>query len=377
MNKTSFRSRSNKVKIVTIIGARPQFVKIPLVSTEIRKFAKEIIIHTGQHYDVNMSDVFFHELKIPKPNYHLGVGSSSQGKQTGQMLEKIEEILLKEKPDLVIIYGDTNSTIAGALAAAKLHIPVAHVEAGMRSYNREMPEEINRVVSDHISDLLFCPTRSSAKILKGEGVTKGVYWVGDVMCDIQLKIRNPKPEIRKTMNKYNIEPKKYLLATVHRQENTDVRENLENIITAFTKIKETIIFPVHPRTKKYIKLYKLDSVIDKSAHIHLIEPIGYKDMITLESNAKMVLTDSGGVQKEAYLAHVPCITLRNETEWIETAQAGWNKLVGTDVKKIVKFTQNFPSASWKRKTHPNFLGDGKAYMKIAKIIKHFLGTRRV
>lgn len=355
-------------KIVTIIGARPQFIKTPLISKEIRKFAKEILVHTGQHYDTNMSDIFFRELDIPKANYNLGVGSAAQGKQTGEMLEKIEEVLLKEKPDLVIIYGDTNSTVAGALAAVKLHIPVAHIESGMRSYNRQMPEEINRIVSDHVSTLLFCSTSSSAQILKKEGVKKGVYFVGDVMADIQekLKLQTSKCKI---MEKLSIKPKEYLLATIHRQENTDIKENLENIFKAMGQTKQIIVLPLHPRTKAAIKTHKLQQLIDLNPNIKLIEPVGYLEMIFLGSNAKMILTDSGGVQKEAYLNRVPCITLRKETEWIETVQSGWNRLVGTNVNRIAKLVQNFP----KPKNHPNFLGDGKAYLKITKIIKNYLG----
>lgn len=358
-------------KIVTIIGARPQFIKTPLISFELKKFAREILIHTGQHYDDNMSDIFFHELKIPKPDYNLGVGSDTQGKQTAKMLEKIEEVLIKEKPDLVIIYGDTNSTVAGALAAAKLHIPVAHVEAGMRSYNRQMPEEINRIVSDHISSLLFAPTRSSVEILKGEGITSGVYFVGDVMYDIQKKMQKSNLKMQnEILKKLNLEKKKYLLATVHRQENTDIKENLENIFKAFEQINEPIIYPIHPRTKKYLKVYKFNNWVQKMPHLHLIEPIGFLEMMVLEDNAKMILTDSGGVQKEAYWAKVPCFTLRQETEWTETVQSGWNKLVGTDVKKILRLVKNFP----KPKNHPNFFGDGKASQKIVQSLKIFFKT---
>lgn len=365
-----------KNKIVTIVGARPQFIKIPLISSEIRKFAREIIIHTGQHYDVNMSEVFFKELKIPQADYNLAVGSETQGKQTAKMLENIEVVLLKEKPNLVVIYGDTNSTIAGALAAVKLHIPVAHVEAGMRSYNRAMPEEINRVVSDHLSELLFCPTKSSAEILENEGIKKDVYVTGDVMYDIQEKLKAQSPCLKAKLKteilaKLNIQPKRYLLATVHRQENTDDKISLTNIVEAFVKIKEPIIFAVHPRTRKYLKLYGLDKTISQTPHIHLIEPVGFFEMIVLENNAKLILTDSGGVQKEAYLDRVPCVTLRKETEWIETVQSGWNRLAGTDVEKIIRLIKKFP----KPKNHPNFLGDGKAYLKIAKIIKKFLYAR--
>jgi UDP-GlcNAc3NAcA epimerase len=367
-------------KIISIIGARPQFIKTPLASKELRKHFNEIIIHTGQHYDENMSDIFLKELKIPKPDYNLNVGSASQGKQTAKMLSRIEEVLLEEKPDMVIIYGDTNSTVAGALAAAKLHIPVAHIEAGMRSFNREMPEEINRIVSDHLSTLLFCPTKSSVRLLANEGITEGVYWTGDVMADIQIKIKNQISNLKKgkvkikedIFKKLKIKKKLYILATVHRQENTDNRENLENIIAAFSEIEDEIIFPVHPRTKKYLKTYGFDKAIAQTPHIRLIEPVGFMDMIRLINSAKMILTDSGGLQKEAYLARVPCITLRNETEWVETVNSGWNQLCGTDVSKIVKLAKKFPSASWQTKNHPNFLGDGKAYKNIVKIIRKYL-----
>lgn len=359
-----------KPKIASIIGARPQFIKTPLISREIRKFARELIIHTGQHYDVNMSAIFFRELKIFKPDYHLNVGSDTQGRQTAKMLDRIEGVLLKEKPNLVIIYGDTNSTVAGALAAVKLHIPVAHVEAGLRSYNRLMPEEINRVVSDHIADILLAPTESAVKLLNKEGITSGVHFVGDVMYDIQKKLKSNKQKV-KTLKRNNLKPKKYLLATVHRQENTDKRHNLENIIKAFIKIKEPIIFPAHPRTVKFLKGYGLDKEIAKHPHIKVIEPVGFFEMIALENNARLILTDSGGVQKEAYLDRVPCITLRQETEWTETVSSGWNKLTGTNIRKIVSLVKNFP----KPKSHPNFLGNGQAYLKIAKIIKNYLKNK--
>lgn len=356
-----------KKKIITIVGARPQFIKTPLISQEISKFATEILVHTGQHYDENMSDIFLKELKIKKCKYNLGVGSDNHGAQTAKMLEGIEKILLKEKPDLVIIYGDTNSTVAGVLAASKLDIPVAHVEAGMRSYNRQMPEEINRVVSDHISSLLFCPTKSSVKILKQEGISRGVYWTGDVMADINRKLKVKSSKL-KVLEKLSIKPKEYILATVHRQESTDKKENLASIVAAMVQIKEVIIWPLHPRTRKMLKYYGLDKKIAQSPSIRLIDPVGFLEMMSLETNAKLILTDSGGVQKEAYLARVPCITLRGETEWIETVQSGWNRLAGTDVNKIIKLVRNFP----KPKNHPNFLGNGKAYQKIAKTIQKYL-----
>ena len=350
-------------KIVTIVGARPQFIKTALLSWELRKHFKEVVVHTGQHYDLNMSDVFYQDLNLPKVDYNLEVGSDSHGKQTALMLEKIELVLIKEKPDLVLIYGDTNSTVAGALAASKLHIPVGHIEAGMRSFNRRMPEEINRVISDHLSTLLFCTSKSVIKLLRNEGITKGVFIVGDVMNDLQKKVSSIKYQVS-SMEQLSLKSKEYILATIHRQENTDNKENLIKILKAFGQINDTIVWPIHPRTKKYIEKFKLKF----SSNIKIIDPVGYKDMIILESNAKMILTDSGGVQKEAYIARVPCITLRNETEWTETVESGWNQLVGTDIEKILELVKNFP----KPKNHPNFLGQGDAYLKIVKIIESFL-----
>lgn len=360
-------TKNTNLKIASIVGARPQFIKTALLSWELRKHFQEIVIHTGQHYDLNMSDIFYKDLNLPKVDYNLGVGSGSHGEQTGEMLKKIEKVLLKEKPDMVLIYGDTNSTIAGSLAASKLHIPVAHVEAGLRSYNRQMPEEINRVVSDHICDINFCPTKTALQILKKEGIKKNVYWVGDVMTDLQLKVQKTKTK-NGILKKLELKPKTYLLTTVHRAENTNQKEHLKGIFEAFAKTHETIVFPLHPRTKKYLKIYKLDKWAKLIPNLKMIDPISYTENIQLIQNAKMVLTDSGGMQKEAYIAGVPCITLRNETEWVETNKAGWNKLAGAETKKILKFVKNFPSP----KSRPNFLGDGRAYQKIAKIIKNYL-----
>lgn len=352
-------------KIVTIVGARPQFVKIPLISREIRKFATEVIVHTGQHYDDNMSAIFFKDLNIPMPDYNLGVGSASREEQIQEMQVKIEEVLLKEKPDMILVYGDTNSTLAAAKVGKKLDIPIAHVEAGMRSYNLDMPEELNRVEADQISTLLFCSTESAVQNLKKEGITKGVYWTGDVMNDIQKKVSSNEYQAS-SLEKLNLESKEYILATVHRQANTDIKENLTNIIEAFNAIGATIVFPMHPRTKKYIKEYGLEL----SSNIKVIEPLGYQEMIALETNARLILTDSGGVQKEAYVAKVPCVTLRDETEWTETVESGWNQLAGADTQKILELVKNFPQP----KNHPEFLGDGTAYIKIVQIIERSLGS---
>lgn len=354
-------------KIVTIIGARPQFIKTALLSKELRKDFREIIIHTGQHYDVNMSDIFFQNLDLPEVDYNLGVGSASQGKQTAMMLERIEEILIDEKPDLVLVYGDTNSTLAGALAAAKLHIPVAHVEAGMRSFNREMPEEINRIISDHISDLLFCTSGSVVELLKAEGITKGVYMVGDVMYDLQKQTME-KGTGEQILEQLVLKPKEYILATIHRQENTDQKENLINILKAFQEIGETIVWPLHPRTKKRLIDFGLMEMLAEIKNLKTIQPVSYTEMIELERNARLIMTDSGGVQKEAYVAKVPCITLREETEWTETVKSGWNQLAGTNWQKIIDLISNFPEP----KNHPDFLGDGQAYTRIAQTIKKYL-----
>jgi UDP-GlcNAc3NAcA epimerase len=353
------------MKILTVVGARPQFIKLAPLSKILRENGiNEIIVHTGQHYDENMNDLFFKELEIPEPDYNLGIGSGNHGEQTGRMLIEIEKIILKENPDLVIVYGDTNSTLAGALAASKLHIKLAHVEAGLRSFNKRMPEEINRVLTDHISDILFCPTQTAVENLKNEGITKGVYLVGDVMFDALLhfsKISDIKSNI---LERLNIKPKEYYLATIHRAENTDNYERLKNILTAFSKMDEIVVFPIHPRTKKMINYYGLDDLIGKGK-IKVIDPVGYLDMLKLEKNAKAILTDSGGVQKEAFWLKVPCITLRDETEWVETVNLGWNRIVGSDVKKILEAVRDL-----KFGVNISFENDFSA-KKMYEIIKKF------
>ncbi|MCK4398728.1 MAG: UDP-N-acetylglucosamine 2-epimerase (non-hydrolyzing) [Methanophagales archaeon] len=349
------------MKIASVVGARPNFIKCAPLSREIRKVHNEIIIHTGQHYDYEMNKVFFDELKIPEPDYHLGVGSGNHGEQTGEMLKRTEKVLMNEEPDFVFAFGDTNSTLAGALAASKLHIKVGHIEAGLRSYDKSMPEEINRVLTDHCSDILFCPTETSVENLKREGVTNGVYLTGDVMVDAlkgNIGIAEKKATI---LNELDLKPKGYCLATVHRAENTDDFNKLKSIVDAFCAI-ENLVFPCHPRTEKYLKDYGLwDRLIEK---VRVIKPVGYLDMLVLEKNAKKILTDSGGVQKEAYIFKVPCITLRDTTEWIETVEDGWNVLVGANKEKIVKMSNEFEPKGKQR----NVFGEGNASEKIAEII---------
>jgi UDP-GlcNAc3NAcA epimerase len=323
------------MKIATVVGARPQFIKCAPVSRELRKACTEILIHTGQHYDGNMSQVFFDELSLPRPDYHLGVGSGPHGAQCGEMLKRIEEVLVQERPDYVMVYGDTNSTLAGALAAAKLHMPVAHVEAGLRSFNRRMPEEINRVVADHLSSFLFCPTEAAVKNLTQEGITAGVRLVGDVMYDALLISVQAAEEKSTILKQLRLCPKEYFLVTVHRAENTDDAGRLQAIIKAIQRISafHPVVWPVHPRTRRVLGSQQLSHIADHT--LRIIDPVSYLDMLVLEKAAKVILTDSGGVQKEAYWLGIPCVTLREETEWVETVQAGWNMLVGTDPDRIV------------------------------------------
>ncbi len=352
------------MKIATIVGARPQFIKAAPLSTTLRQKHEEFLIHTGQHYDQQMSQVFFDELQIPDPDINLEIGSGSHASQTGEMLKKTEDILKEITPDLLIVYGDTNSTLAGALAAVKLLIPVAHVEAGLRSFNRTMPEEINRIMTDKISNLLFCPTETAVQNLKSEGIESGVHLVGDVMYDAVLQFGEIAEKKSSILKKLGISPKNYFLATVHRAHSTDSAENLKNIIDAFHESQVPIVFPVHPRTVNALKQFRLWSLVESSQSIVNIEPVSYLDMLVLEKNAAKILTDSGGIQKEAYFFQVPCITLREETEWVETVADGWNILVGADKNRILEAIQFFAPAS-----SPKMLfGDGKASEHIEKII---------
>lgn len=347
------------MKIATIVGARPQFIKAAVLSRLFKNDDRfqEIIIHTGQHYDQNMSDVFFSELQIPLPKYNLEVGSGLHGEQTGKMLQRLEEVFLKEKPDMVIVYGDTNSTIAGALAASKLHIPIAHVEAGLRSFNKKMPEEINRIATDHISDILFAPTKNAMNLLEKEGLTKNSFLSGDIMYDSVLFYKDL------ALEKFKNQPlpfEKYYLATLHRQENTDDQQRLQQIFNAFSNLDLPVILPLHPRTKKMLEPVKY------SNNIKIIEPVGYLELLHLLSHSTKVLTDSGGLQKEAFFLSKPCLTLRDETEWIETIENGWNFIVGASEQVILsEIGQPNPTIQ------SNPFGDGHAGEKILTRIINF------
>jgi UDP-N-acetylglucosamine 2-epimerase len=350
------------MKFVSVVGARPQFVKAAAVSRELRKRHKEVLLHTGQHYDYLMSGVFFDGLEIPAPEVNLGVGSGSHAHQTASMLQGIEDVLVAERPDWLIIYGDTNSTLAGALAAAKLSIPVAHIEAGLRSFNRQMPEEINRVVADHLSSLLLCPSETAVSNLFAEGISKNVHLVGDVMLDVlnwaRERAKVKPPEI---LDRLGLSKKSYLLATVHRSENTDDSGRLSRILSVFNSLDEPIIFPIHPRTRKALA----GTDYQPKSHLRLIDPLAYLDMVTLADSAAMVLTDSGGLQKEAYWLGVPCLTLRDETEWVETVEAGWNALVGCDREKILQAVRSFMPGD----KRPALYGDGRAAVKCVDLLR--------
>ena len=353
------------MKIVTIIGARPQFIKAAAVSRVFRAQAGivEKLVHTGQHYDANMSDVFFSELEIPPPAYHLGIGGGHHGEMTGRMLAGIEEVLLSERPDWVLVYGDTNSTLAGALAASKLHIPVAHVEAGLRSFNRRMPEEINRVLTDHASDVLFAPTATAVAHLAQEGIVgNSVHLVGDVMYDAALYFAKKAELDSVILSALNLSPAGYVLATIHRQENTDDVGRLRSIFDGLGAIDLPVVLPLHPRTRKRLEEFK----IAIAPTIRLIDPVGYLDMVQLERCAAVIATDSGGVQKEAFFYGVPCITLRDETEWVELVDLGWNQLVSPGDAGLIAETVR--GAVGRRGAEGQPYGGGHAAQKIADVL---------
>ena len=362
------------MKIVTVVGARPQFVKASVVSQALRRRTgvHEVLLHTGQHYDDKLSQIFFDELRIPAPDYHLGAGSGNHGAQTAKMLAGIEEVLLNERPDWVLVYGDTNSTLAGALAAAKLHIPVAHVEAGLRSYNRRMPEEINRVLTDHAADLLLAPTRTAQEILQREGIDPTrVRYVGDVMYDVALAFGKLAAERSAILQQLELQPRGYVLATVHRPDNTDDPQRLATIAAALDQLalEIPVVLPIHPRTKKMLAQLPANLLPGGVQRVRLIEPVGYLDMARLEANARLVVTDSGGVQKEAYFHGVPCLTLRGETEWVELVESGGQRLhVPTDVDSTLAAVQAVLAEPFRDTRNLELFGDGQAAEHIAAAI---------
>ena len=349
------------MKVVSIVGARPQFIKAAVLGRALRREHHEVLVHTGQHYDEAMSQALFQELELPAPDYHLGVGSGSHGKQTGRMLERIEEVLLRERPDWALVHGDTNSTLAGALAAAKLGVRLGHVEAGLRSGNRRLPEEINRIVADHCSDLLFCPTATAVTNLHREGITAGVREVGDVMYDLLLQHLPVAAEKSDVLERTGVLPGAYYLATVHRAANTDDPARLGDILEGLRSLDEPVVFPVHPRTRRAAE----SASLALSDGLTAVDPVGYGDMLVLQKNARCVLTDSGGVQKEAYLLAVPCVTLREETEWPETLDGGWNVLAGTDPERIAGAAMR-PAPEGR--PAPCF-GDGRAAERIVRALE--------
>lgn len=356
------------MKVATIVGARPQFIKAAVVSHQIRKNnqLQEILIHTGQHYDPNMSDVFFEELDIQRPAFNLGIGSGSHGMQTARMLEEVEALFIEHAPDWVLVYGDTNSTLAGALAAAKLHIPVAHVEAGLRSFNRQMPEEINRVLTDHLSDCLFAPTDAAVHNLKQEGISEDkIYQIGDVMYDAALFYAEKAAQRSSILQQLNLAEKGYILATVHRASNTDNPELLTALFDAFVQVAQQIpvVLPLHPRTRHALA----NRLTDYEDNLTIIEPVGYLDMIRLEQSAKLIATDSGGIQKEAYFYSVPCVTLREETEWVELMEAGVNTLCPPDNAETTAACI-FDQLDKPMPARLHLYGDGHASAKIVDIL---------
>lgn len=360
------------MKILTVVGARPQFVKAAAVSRVIRPQIEEKIIHTGQHYDANMSDIFFEEMSIPRPDYNLGVGSGSHAKQTADMLIGIEKILLSEKPDYLMIYGDTNSTLAGALAAVKIHIPVIHIEAGLRSFNMKMPEEINRILSDRISNILLCPTDTAVQNLHNEGITNNVYNIGDVMCDAVHYYLKKSEQISDAEHWNHIFPlygskvestNKWYLVTIHRADNTDSEDKIEIALDALSQLNATVIFPVHPRTKTLVQ-----KVLERKncKNIIFCEPIGYLDMLYFANHAIKIVTDSGGLQKEAYIMDTPCVTIREQTEWVETLKGNHNILAHLEVNDILeKIYKTKIDATQKQQ----YYGSGDAADKLLKILE--------
>jgi UDP-N-acetylglucosamine 2-epimerase len=348
------------MKVMTVVGARPQFIKAAPVSRVLRRQHEEFLLHTGQHYDDEMSDLFFRQLQIPAPDQNLEVGSGRHGAQTGAMLAGIESVAIDQRPDWLIVYGDTNSTLAAALVGAKLNIPVAHVEAGLRSFDRRMPEEVNRVVADHVATLLLCPTETAVRNLEREGITSGASMVGDVMFDAFQQNVQVAQKSSGILADLGLAPNGYHLLTVHRAENVDQPDLLEAILRGVADSGRRVIFPVHPRTRAVLK----STAMKVPGNVTLIDPIGYLEILVLEENAEAIVTDSGGVQKEAYFAGRPCITLRTTTEWTETVEAGWNVLVGTDSAAIARAMRGFRPEG----PRPELFGDGHAAERVVEAL---------
>jgi len=353
-----------KRKIVSIVGARPQFVKLGPLSKQLRRVFREVIVHTGQHYDPGLSDQFFVDLEIPRPDYHLRVGSAGHADQTAHMLKKLEPLLLAEKPDLVVVFGDTNSTLAGALCAVKIQLPLLHVEAGLRSFNRDMPEEINRIVTDHIADHLFAPTRTAMDNLSKEGLCDRSVLSGDIMADAVKD--NTKKALRKSgiLDTLKLQEEGFFLLTLHRPANVDGFDRLQTLINAMGGLDETVIWPVHPRTEKMIRHFRIKMPLN----ICMIPPQGYLDFLRLQAASRLILTDSGGIQKEAYIMEKPCITLRPETEWVETVKAGWNRLMSTEEPGFVDQVHGF----FPPDNHPDLFGKRVAE-RMLSLIQDILG----
>lgn len=366
------------LRIVTVVGARPQFIKAAAISRALAEHNRgnpssdieEQIVHTGQHYDEGMSQVFFDELQIPRPWKNLSVGSGSHGQQTGLMMQRLEEVFCEYEPHVLLTFGDTNSTLASALVAAKLHTPIAHIEAGLRSYNRKMPEEVNRVLTDHISTWLFCPSQAAAGNLAKEGITNGVHVSGDVMYDALLFNQQLAAEKSNVLPENCLKPNQYSVATIHRAENTDDKSRLTDITRGIGEIGEPVVLPLHPRTRNCLARH----AISLPANVKALEPLSYLDMVCLVANAKIVMTDSGGLQKEAYWLNKPCITIRDETEWSETVECGWNRLTGGNPGELVRAFASF--SDQKLPERQELYGDGKASDRIVRCLANAITTAR-
>lgn len=371
-------------KILSIVGVRPQFVKAAMICAAVERYNHTVLLdqriehkllNTGQHYDFEMAEVFFQELPLRPPDFNLNIGSGTHGAQTGSMLQRVEQVLVQESPGMVIVYGDTNSTLAGALAAAKLHIPVAHVESGLRSFNRSMPEEINRIATDHISDVLLCPTRKALEQLARENITANVHFTGDVMLDAVVHFASGARKSSNILNRLGLTPKQFILVTVHRAENTDSLERMEQVVDTLCSIPYPMIFAMHPRLRAKLNeapdYARLNERLRAVPHLNVIAPVCYLDMLHLETNAQVIMTDSGGVQKEAYFLETPCLTLRDETEWVETLQGDWNRLVGTSPKAVLPLVRSLfagNGASPEGKPDLSKFGGGAAADRILELL---------